>query len=108
MRVIFKTALWNFLIKQVLGERDAIEIGDRYEITRVVEYPLNVSLGDRILYLHNNKIVQNLTLDGPYNSTLSYLRDISGTELLSCGVELFEHCLDLIRDILDVDFRDCE
>ena len=32
-RTVFKTALWNFLVKELLGQDEAKEIGDRYEIT---------------------------------------------------------------------------
>lgn len=108
-RTTFKTALWNFFITQVLGVEEAVEIGDRYEVTRVVEYPQNITLGERVLYLHNNKIVQNLTLTGPYGNTISELAGILGTDLLKCGDRLnSENCSDLIRDILDVDFTDCK
>ena len=107
-RVTFRTALWNFLIKEVLGVDNAKDIGDRYEITRVTSYPQDVTLGDRVRYLHNNQIVQSLSLNGTYGNTISILANIDGRELLDCGERRFQHCFDLIESVLDIEFVDRE
>ena len=107
-RTVLKTALWNFLVKEVLGQDEAKEIGDRYEITRVVQNPDNVSLAERVLFSHNNRIVQNLTLNNTYTSTTAALAGLRGTELLICGDELFRYCLELMKEFFDVEVNDSE
>ena len=86
----------------------AKNIGDRYEITRVESYPLNVTLGDRVLYLHNNKIAQSLQLNGSYGDTVEELAGLNGETLVACAPRLFGsgECERLISEILNIDFMD--
>ena len=93
-------------MKETLGKDEAKEIGDRFEVTRVAQNQENVSLAERVLFLHNNRIVQNLTLNGAYSNTTSALGELRGTDLLICGSDTFYYCFELIKDLLDVQVID--
>ena len=61
-----------------------------------------------MLYLHNNKIVQSLQLNGSYGDTVEKLAELNGETLVSCAPRLFGsgECERLISEILNIDFKD--
>ena len=105
---IFRTALWNFLTKQVLGHYSAKNVGDGYEIARVVDNPGAVSLGERVIYLHNNDLVRGLSLDTSFGNVITEIGKIAGLSLVRCIADAFDDCLELLGDVTNIDILGCE